>query len=97
MNRVQMLNIDPRLLDKFMRSPDFLAESTSQTRSVANYRLMSRYWTPETRIVYDAIQEGYNSMDQLPVATGLTTKQIRESVDYLVSKDVISPLPEVKS
>ena len=97
MNKEQMLNIDPRQLRKFMKDPNFVATASPETLSVADYRMMTRSWPTETRIVYDAVQEGYTSMDQLPVATGLTDKQIQSSINFLVSKNYISPLQETKT
>jgi len=81
--------IDSRQLKRFMRVPGFSQSITTSQAEGMNRRILTASWQPETRIVYDAILEGYTSMDQLPVATGLTTQQINSALADLSSKGYI--------
>lgn len=82
-------NIDSRQLKKFMRVPSFSQSLTTSQTEGMNRRVLTASWAPETRIVYDAIQDGYTSMDQLPIATGLTTLQINSALADLSSRGYI--------
>lgn len=102
MNREQSLNIDPRQLQAFMKSPDFVASLSPESHQTAQYRILTAKWSSDARIVYDAVQEGYTSMDQLPLATGLTTSQIRKAVSFLTERGIVKgiavePIGEVVS
>lgn len=83
-------NIDSRQLRRFMRIPNFANSVSSQQLSDMNYRVFTATWQPETRIVYDAVQEGYTEQEALKVATGLTDQQIRDAIDFLTKKGYIS-------
>ena len=89
MNREQSLNIDPRQLQKFMSSPDFRASLSPRDSEAVQYRLMTSKWPEEAKVVYDAVQEGYTTMDRLPLVTGLTTAQIQKAITFLSEKGAI--------
>lgn len=82
-------NVDSRQLRRFMRIPGFTQSLTSGQAEGMSRRVLTASWAPETRIVYDAILDGYTSMDQLPVATGLTDAQIRGALDDLAGKGYV--------
>lgn len=82
-------NIDSRQLKRFMRIPDFAQSLTAEQKQGVSRKILTASWQPETRIVYDAILEGYTSMDQLPVVTGLTTQQISDALADLSSRGYI--------
>ena len=84
--------VDPRQITTFLRQPDF-AQTVGQERVAGmERRVMTAKWTPNERIVYDAVQDGYTSMDSLPVATGLTETDVRAAVTQLVGRGVISSI-----
>ena len=82
-------NVDPRQLQKFMRAPGFVQSLTPEQRSGVSRRIMTARWQPEERIVYDAVTEGYTTLDTLPVATGLTESQVRSALASLTQKGYI--------
>ena len=96
MNREQSMNIDQRQLQRLMRMPEFVASLSPESYKTAQYRNLTAKWPVNTRIVYDAVQEGITSLDSLPVATGLTDKQVRGAVAFLAEKGVVSGI-EVSS
>ena len=77
-------NVDPRQLDKFMRDPAFVQQLSPDQLKAASYRLTTAKWTPQERIVYDAVQDGFTDMDSLPIATGLPGSEVRGALDALV-------------
>jgi len=81
--------IDSRQLARFMRIPNFANSLTVQQQSDMNYRILTASWQPETRVVYDAVKDGYTEQESLKVATGLTDQQIRDSLAWLQSKGYI--------
>lgn len=81
--------IDPRQLQKFMRTPGFVQSLTSEQHGGITKRLATARWAPEERIVYDAVADGYTSLDSLPVATGLTETQVRGALASLTQKGYI--------
>ena len=81
--------IDQRQLQRFMRMPDFVRAQTPSQLAQHEFTLQSARWTPEVRIVYRALQDGYTSMDSLPVATGLSESQIEGALNFLVSEGSI--------
>lgn len=84
------MNIDSRQLSKLMRMPEFVASLSPSSYQTAQHRTLTARWPVNARIVYDAVQEGYTSMDQLPIATGLTDKNVKEAVSFLTKKGVVS-------
>lgn len=92
MNKEQAQQIDPRQLARFMKSPDFVASLSPESYETAQFRILTARWPVNVRVVYSAVQEGYTSMDTLPVATGLTASQVQEAVSYLTEKGVISDI-----
>lgn len=92
MNKEQSMNLDPRQLAKFMKSPDFVASLSPESYEVAQFRVLTAKWPVNARIVYSAVQDGYTSMDTLPVATGLTASQVEEAVSYLTKKGMVSDI-----
>ena len=84
--------IDPRQVTKFLRQPGF-AQTVGQERVAGmEKRVMQAKWQVNERIVYDAVQDGYTSMDSLPVATGLSEADIRSAVTKLVGRGAISSI-----
>jgi len=47
------------------------------------YRVKTARWTPEARVVYDAVREGFGDRQALQVATGLTDAQLERAIDFL--------------
>lgn len=82
-------NIDSRQLRTFMKVPGFAQSLTSGQRAGIDKRIMTDRWTQPERIVYDAVAGGYTSLDSLPVATGLTTAQIRQALAGLTKKGYV--------
>jgi len=81
--------VDPRQLNNFMRVPGFVQSLTPTQYGSMFRRILTAGWTPEERIVYDAVIEGYTSLDSLPVATGLTSEQIRGALDTLTGRGYV--------
>ena len=89
--------IDPRQIEDFMRVPGFVQTVTEDQYGRMSERLATRKWTSAERIVYDAVAEGYTSMDSLPVATGLPETEINTALTSLVNKGFLtSSVSEVK-
>ena len=84
--------VDPRQITRFMRQPDFASTVTSEQLSGMGKRVMTAKWQPNERLVYDAVQEGYTSMDSLPVATGLSEADVRAAVAGLIVWGAISEI-----
>ena len=85
----EFLRVDPRQLNNFMRVPGFVQSLTPNQYSGMSRRILTAGWDPEERIVYDAVAEGYNSLDSLPVATGLTSEQVSRALDTLTGRGYI--------
>ena len=84
MNTQQMQNIDPRLLIKFQQSPSWAATQSQGTIDTAQYRVQSRKWTPDMRVVYETVQSGYQDMTTPPVTADMTSKQWEKALSSLV-------------
>ena len=82
--------VDPRQVTAFLRSPEVAQTISPERRAGMDKRVMTAKWSPNERIVYDAVAEGYTSMDSLPVATGLTSTEVREAVARLAGRGAIS-------
>jgi len=89
---VQHANIDSRLLKKFMGQPGFVQSLTSEQYGGISKRIKTAHWSQNERIVYDAVTDGYTSLDTLPVATGLTTTQVRSAITSLTKKGNLTNL-----
>lgn len=87
--RESLQSIDPRQLGRFTRMSEFRASLTPEESEAVQYRMTTAHWTQEERLVYDAVQEGYTDMDSLPIATGLTTAQIRSAIEKLQGKGYV--------
>jgi hypothetical protein len=88
-----LYNVGSKQLGQLMRQPDFprALMQSGQSYQVAADRIATAKWSPESRIVYSAIRDGYTSMDTLPVATGLSNAQIAEAMKFLSKGGYISP------
>jgi len=82
-------NIDSRQLRQFMKVPGFAQSLTAEQHSGMTRRIMTDRWSSEERIVYDAVEEGYTSLDSLPIATGLTETQVRSALASLTKMGYI--------
>ena len=82
-------NVDPRQLQMFMRQPGFVQSLSSTEHSGMTKRVATAKWQPEERLVYDAVAEGYTSLDSLPIATGLTEAQVRAALASLTRRGYI--------
>ena len=78
-----MQNIDHRQLERFMRIPGFAQSLSPKQYSNVRYRMTTGPWSQNERIVYDAVAEGYTSLDSLPVATGLPSRDIGNALSGL--------------
>jgi len=76
-------NIDPRQLQQFMRSPTVTDSLSSEGRSRMLRRIKTAEWTPEMILVWDAVAEGYDTVDSLPIATGLSIPKINSALHRL--------------
>jgi len=83
-------NIDSRQLRKFMKVPGFSQSLSAVERGKIEKRIRTAKWSTNERIVYDAVQDGYTSLDTLPVATGLTEVQVRAAVSKLTKRGYVS-------
>ena len=92
MDMDRMLNIDPRQLEVLMRVPALA--SSPKAQEVAGYRRLTAKWSPEERLVYDAVQEGFTESSALPVATGLTEAQVGRALGTLVGRGVVRRIAE---
>src|SRR3989304_7442524 len=79
-------NIDSRQLSSFMRLPGFAQSLTPSQLSSVEKRIATSKWSMEERIVYDAVADGYTSLDSLPIATGLTESKVRGALTSLAQK-----------
>lgn len=84
--------IDSRQLEKFMRSSSFSQTLSAVERGKIEKRIKTAKWSSNERIVYDAVADGYTSMDTLPIATGLTEDQVRSAVAKLTKRGYVSSL-----
>jgi len=84
--------VDPRQVTEFLRHPKFAQTVSPEVRAGLEERVMTAKWTPHERIVYSAVAEGYTSLDSLPVATGLTSTEVREAVARLAGRGFISSI-----
>jgi len=82
-------NIDPRQLQMFMKQPGFVQSLSPEEHSSMRKRITTAKWQLEERLVYDAVAEGYTSLDTLPVATGLTEAQVRAALASLTRRGYI--------
>ena len=88
----QLQKIDPKQLQNLMRNPDFIRTQSPEMIAKYNYRVMTAGWSPDERLVYDAVQDGYTSMDSLPVATGLDSASISAAYNSLVNRGLVAPM-----
>ena len=84
------MNIDPRQLEKFTKAPTFTQALLPQQRTDVAKRIVTAKWSPDEKIVYGAVSEGYTSLDSLPVATGLKEAQVRRAIASLTSRGYVS-------
>ncbi len=82
--------IDPRQVTKFLKDPEFTQSISPGARVSLDKRVLQAKWQPNERIVYDAVQDGYTSMDSLPVATGLSEADVRAAVAGLIVRGAVS-------
>ncbi len=82
-------NIDPRQIQKFMRTPGFVETLAPGQYSGLQERVATAKWQPEEKVVYDAVAEGYTSLDSLPIATGLTEGQVKNALASLTRRGYI--------
>lgn len=87
---VSHANIDSRQLRKFMKVQGFSQSLSAVERGEIEKRIKTAKWSSNERIVYDAVQDGYTSLDTLPVATGLTEDQVRAAVSKLTKRGYVS-------
>jgi len=85
-------NIDPRQLQQFMRSPRFTENLTQEQHQGMQRRVKTAKWTPDMRIVWDAVAEGYTTLDSLPVATGLSDAKIKTALHRLDKERVLKKI-----
>jgi len=90
--KVDYPNIDSRQLKKFMQTPSFSQSLSTVERGKMEKRIDTATWSKDERIVYDAVIDGYTSLDTLPVATGLTDTQVRKAVASLASRGRVSSI-----
>jgi len=84
------MRIGSRQLRRFMRNPKF-RQQLSDTQQVAiARRIVMASWSPDMRLVYDAVGEGFDTIDTLPIATGLTSARVRAAYDQLVNLGRVS-------
>lgn len=80
--------IDSKLLQKLMRSPEFVATVPSTSLEQMQTRIQQANWTPSERLIYKAMQEGYTDFDSIQVATGLDSGTVSKSLGKLQDKGV---------
>ena len=85
-------NIGAKTLRNLLSTPEVVQELSPDQYSGMKSRARTATWTGNERLVYAAVQEGYTSLDSLPVATGLTSAQISAAVSSLASKGVVSSI-----
>lgn len=79
------MSMDPRLIDKFLRCPDFIKTQSLSSVQAMERRLRTRRFSPNERKVHYALEQGYR-VSALPLATGLTTQDIQTALDKLESR-----------
>ena len=84
------MSIDPRQLQKFMRTPGFVQSLSPTQLEGMDRRLLTARWAPNERVVYQAVKEGYTDLGSLPMATGLTSVQIQAALDSLTARGVVN-------
>lgn len=93
MDSQQMMNIDPALLAKLQQNPAWISTQTPDTVANANYRQMSKDWSPPMRIVYEAVKAGYTDTTQPPVTVDMSPKVWQSAFNTLVGKGALTVLP----
>jgi len=78
----QFSGIDPRLVDKFLKSPEVRSEMSSDVAEGLGTFKYASYWTEGQRSVWDAFSAGYEE-SEIPEITGLSVAEVTEAVDML--------------
>lgn len=86
--------IGGKTLQKLLKTPNFVQTLTPVQFEGMKLRVETARWQPEERIVYDAVQDGYASMDSLPVATGLSSTEVGRAVESLTKKGYLTALKD---
>ena len=81
---------DPRQITKFLRQPGYAQTVSQEQHAGMERRVLTAKWQPNERLVYDAVLDGYTSMDSLPVATGLSEADVRKAAAKLVGRGIVN-------
>lgn len=97
MDTQSMMNIDPALLAQFQSNPAWVQTQSADTQAVANYRQMSKGWSPDMRVTYEAVKAGYTDTTRPPVAVDMTSKQWQKAYNKLVGEGalVVQPIEAI--
>ena len=83
-------NVGSRTLQKLLSTPEVVQNLSPDQYSGMSRRAATARWSKGERIVFAAVQEGYTSLDSLPIATGLTETQVATAVASLVTRGIIT-------
>jgi len=82
-------NMDPRLVAKLMKSSSFMAKQTSANLADLSFIASTRTWSPTMKTVYAAVDGGSSDMDQIGMATQLSSSSIRTALDKLIGSGIV--------
>ena len=85
------LSLDPRLASKLAS----LSSVPIETRSALTQYIAAAKWSPYERAVYSAVEEGFTSPEELKTVTGMTTVQVRSTLDKLEKRGVLKRIESV--
>lgn len=88
--REQHSKMGARTIQRILNNPAAIQEIPYEVRTAMAYRAGTAKWTPDERVVYSAVQDGFTSMDTLPVATGLKEEQVSAALASLTARGYIS-------
>ena len=87
------LPLDPRIVERIMRSPELVGEQVNFMDAWGGphmYRQLARMPTDQ-RMTYMAIREGITTPEAIAVATELRPEQVERALDVLERKGLITP------